>query len=80
MAWLRINFYFTLSHSASFEDFHTKTTESHLALHERNFGTGSGRELFKGSKDSESLLHQPKMAPKLLSLTKNLQPPTKNIF
>ena len=33
-----------------------KTTGSHVALCVRNSGAESGRELFKGSKDSASLL------------------------
>jgi len=46
----------TLLCPACFQDFRTKTTESHMALHERNSGTKSGRELFKGSKDAPCLL------------------------
>jgi len=41
---------------AGFRDSHTKTTESHVALHVRNSGDQSGRELFKGSKDVANLL------------------------
>jgi len=33
-----------------------KTTGSHVALHKRNSGAKSGIELFKGSKDTASLL------------------------
>jgi len=35
---------------------HATTTRSHVALRMRNSGAQSGRELFKGSKDSASLL------------------------
>ena len=42
--------------SGRFGDFHTRTTRSHVALHAHNSGVESGRELFKGSKDTESLL------------------------
>ena len=46
----------TVGHLVSFKDFHTKTTGSHMALRTCNSGTGSIRELFKGSKDGASLL------------------------
>ena len=46
----------TFSCSAGFEDFAQKKNRSHVALCERNSGTESGRGLFKGSKDSASLL------------------------
>jgi len=42
--------------SGKFRAFRAKTTGSHVALHECNSGTKSGRELFKGSKDAASLL------------------------
>jgi len=45
----------TLSRPVMFEDFAPKNG-SHVALHEHNSGAESGRELFKGSKDSASLL------------------------
>jgi len=35
---------------------HAKTTGLYMALVERNSGTKSGRELFKGSEDSASLV------------------------
>jgi len=41
---------------AAFGDFREKTTGSHVALHVGDSGAESGRELFKGSKDSTSLL------------------------
>ena len=37
-------------------DSRAKTTGSHVALRARNSGAESGRELFKGSKDTASLL------------------------
>jgi len=46
----------TLSRPAAFEDSHAITTRSHVAVCTRNSGAGSGGELFKGSKDSASLL------------------------
>jgi len=46
----------TLWHPVAFEDSCAKTTRSHVALHVRNPGAKSGRELFKGSKDAASLL------------------------
>jgi len=45
----------TLSDLASFDNFAPKKG-LHVALHERNSGVESGRELFKGSKDFASLL------------------------
>jgi len=45
----------TLSCMVSFEDFVTKNG-LHVALCEHNSDAESGRELFKGSKDSASLL------------------------
>jgi len=42
-------------HPEMFEGFVTKNG-SHVALHERNSGAESSRELFKGSKDTTSLL------------------------
>jgi len=45
----------TLWRPAGFGDSHAKTTRSHMALHKRNPGAKSGRELFKGSKDMASL-------------------------
>jgi len=38
------------------EDFALKKNRSHMAFRKRNSGTKSGREMFKGSKDSASLL------------------------
>jgi len=35
---------------------HAKTSGSHVALHERNSGAESSRELFRGSKDAASLV------------------------
>ena len=46
----------TLWHLASFENSCAKTAGSHVASCVRNLGTESGRELFKGSKDTASLL------------------------
>jgi len=47
----------TIWRPATFGDSHTKTTESHVALHMHNSHAKSGRELFiKGSKDAASLL------------------------
>jgi len=46
----------TLWHLAGFEDSRVKTTRSHVALRARNLGAESGRELFKGSKDTTSLI------------------------
>jgi len=46
----------TLWHPAGFGDFHAKTIRSHVALRMRNSGAESSRELFKGSKDTASLL------------------------
>jgi len=42
----------TFSRLAAFEDSHAKTTGSHVALRACNLGAESGRELFKGSKDT----------------------------
>jgi len=42
--------------SGMFRAFRAKTTGLHMALRERNSGTERGRELFKGSKDSASLV------------------------
>jgi len=39
-----------------FKHFHAKTTGLHVALHERNSGVESGRELLKGLKDLASLV------------------------
>jgi len=39
-----------------FKDYAPKKNRSHMALCERNSGAKSSRELFKGSKDSASLL------------------------
>jgi len=41
---------------ATFRDSHVKATRSHVALRVCNSGAKSGRELFKGSKDTASLL------------------------
>jgi len=49
-------FNLTLWHLEGIWDSRTKTTGSHVALHVCNLGTESGRELFKGSKDTASLL------------------------
>ena len=46
----------TLWRPATFEDSHANTTGSHMALHAHNSGAESGRELFKGSKDTACLL------------------------
>ena len=46
----------TLQRLVGFVDFRAKTTRSHVALRERNSGAESGRELFKPSKDTASLL------------------------
>jgi len=40
------------SRLAAFGDFRATTTRSHVALHKRNSGAESGRELFKHSKDA----------------------------
>jgi len=37
---------------------HAKTTRSHVTLHEHSSGAKSSRGLFKGSKDSASLVLQ----------------------
>jgi len=47
---------FQLSHLATFGDFCTRTTGSHVALRTRNSDTKSSRELFSVSKDAASLL------------------------
>jgi len=39
-----------------FQGFRAKTTRLHMTLHKRNSGAESGRELFKVSKDSASLV------------------------
>jgi len=41
---------------AAFGNFCARTTGSHMALRMHNSGAESGRELFKGSKDTASLL------------------------
>jgi len=46
----------TLWHTATFRDFLARTTGLHMALGARNCGAVSGREFFKGSKDTASLL------------------------
>jgi len=46
----------TLSCPATFGDFRTRTSGSHAVLRACNSGAKSGRELFKCSKDAESLL------------------------
>jgi len=46
----------TLWRPAGVGDFREKTTGSHVVLHARNSSAESSRELFKGSKDTESLL------------------------
>jgi len=45
-----------LWHPVGFENFRAKITGSHVALHERNSGAESGRELFKGLKNSVRLV------------------------
>jgi len=51
-----IDYLLTLWRPAGFRDSRAKTTGSHVALHAHNSSAESGRELFKGSKDAESLL------------------------
>jgi len=46
----------TLRHPVAFEDSRAKIIGLHVALCARNLGAESGRELFKGSKDTASLL------------------------
>jgi len=48
-------FTFTLSHLVMFKNFEPKNRQ-HVALCKRDSCAESGRELFKGSKDSASLL------------------------
>jgi len=48
--------HFTLWCLAGFGDFGKKTTGSHVALDVHNLVAESGRELFKGSKDTASLV------------------------
>ena len=42
--------------SSKFQEFHAKTTGSHVALRERNSGAKSGGELLKCSKNLASLV------------------------
>jgi len=46
----------TLWLPGAFEDFRVRTTGSYVALRVRNSGANRGRELFKRSKDSASIL------------------------